>query len=82
MAKKKKVLSDKVRQSKARDKFRNTKTLVQSNPFEVKINKQKHKILGRKSKHDRGLPGVSRSKSFKKVIFVYYAVQKRNCCTI
>lgn len=36
------------------------------NPFEVHVNKEKFKILGRKCKHDRGLPGVSRSKSIKK----------------
>lgn len=38
------------------------------NPFEVKINRQKHDVLGRKiSKHDRGMPGLSRSKAIKKV---------------
>ncbi|CAG9794661.1 unnamed protein product [Diatraea saccharalis] len=36
------------------------------NPFEVHINKEKIKILGRKSKHDRGLPGVSRAKAIQK----------------
>lgn len=40
---------------------------VRSNPFEVKVNKQKFHILGRKTKHDVGLPGVSRSKAHKKV---------------
>nr|XP_056711655.1 nucleolar protein 14 [Euleptes europaea] len=40
--------------------------LVRSNPFEVKVNKQKFHILGRKTKHDVGLPGVSRSKAHKK----------------
>lgn len=39
---------------------------VRNNPFEVKINKQKFNILGRKTKHDVGLPGVSRSKALKK----------------
>ncbi|XP_072026375.1 nucleolar protein 14-like isoform X2 [Amphiura filiformis] len=40
---------------------------VKTNPFEIRINKQKHQILGRKiSKHDRGLPGVSRGKAVKK----------------
>ncbi|XP_043918855.1 nucleolar protein 14 isoform X1 [Protopterus annectens] len=56
---KKKNLSDKVRKTK-------TSTEVKNNPFEVKINKQKFNILGRKTKHDRGLPGVSRSKAIKK----------------
>ncbi|KGL75833.1 Nucleolar protein 14, partial [Tinamus guttatus] len=37
-----------------------------SNPFEVKVNKQKFNILGRKTKNDVGLPGVSRSKAIKK----------------
>ncbi|NXU74857.1 NOP14 protein, partial [Oreotrochilus melanogaster] len=37
-----------------------------SNPFEVKVNRQKFNILGRKTKNDVGLPGVSRSKAIKK----------------
>ncbi|KAJ3643381.1 hypothetical protein Zmor_026095 [Zophobas morio] len=36
------------------------------NPFEVHINKQKMTVLGRKTKNDRGLPGVSRAKALKK----------------
>uniref|UniRef100_A0A8C0BVG8 NOP14 nucleolar protein n=1 Tax=Buteo japonicus TaxID=224669 RepID=A0A8C0BVG8_9AVES len=36
------------------------------NPFEVKVNRQKFNILGRKTKNDVGLPGVSRSKAIKK----------------
>lgn len=36
------------------------------NPFEVHTNKEKFSILGRKLKHDKGLPGVSRSKANKK----------------
>nr|XP_020671634.1 nucleolar protein 14 [Pogona vitticeps] len=39
---------------------------VRSNPFEVKVNRQKFHILGRKTKHDVGLPGVMRSKAHKK----------------
>lgn len=39
---------------------------VRDNPFEVKVNKQKFNVLGRKSKHDVGLPGVSKSKALKK----------------
>ncbi|XP_047525928.1 nucleolar protein 14 homolog [Pieris napi] len=35
------------------------------NPFEVHINKEKLKVLGKKSKHD-GLPGVSRAKAIQK----------------
>ncbi|XP_007496879.1 nucleolar protein 14 [Monodelphis domestica] len=37
-----------------------------SNPFEVKINRQKFHILGRKTRHDVGLPGISRAKAIKK----------------
>ncbi|XP_055731140.1 nucleolar protein 14 [Salvelinus fontinalis] len=56
---KKKNLADKVRKTK-------TSTQIKNNPFEVKINRKKFDILGRKSKHDVGLPGVSRSKAIKK----------------
>lgn len=41
---------------------------VANNPFEVRVNKKKYEILGRKMKHERGLPGVSRSKALQKVI--------------
>lgn len=37
-----------------------------TNPFEIRLNKQKHSVLGRKSKNDRGLPGVSRNKAIQK----------------
>ena len=37
------------------------------NPFEVRVNKIKHDVLGKKSKSDRGLPGVARGKAIKKV---------------
>lgn len=36
------------------------------NPFEVKVNRQKFQILGRKTRHDVGLPGVSRARAIKK----------------
>lgn len=36
------------------------------NAFEVHINREKHKVLGRKNKTDRGLPGVARSKAINK----------------
>lgn len=43
------------------------------NPFEVHINREKLKVLGKKSKHDRGLPGVSRAKAIQKVIaFIFH----------
>lgn len=37
------------------------------NPFEVKVNRQKFQILGRKTRHDVGLPGVSRARAIQKV---------------
>lgn len=37
------------------------------NPFEVHVNREKIKVLGKKSKHDKGLPGVSRAKAIQKV---------------
>uniref|UniRef100_A0A8C9XMT6 NOP14 nucleolar protein homolog (yeast) n=1 Tax=Sander lucioperca TaxID=283035 RepID=A0A8C9XMT6_SANLU len=52
-------MADKVRKTK-------TSTEIKNNPFEVKINRKKFDILGRKSKHDVGLPGVSRSKAINK----------------
>lgn len=36
------------------------------NPFEMHVNKPKFQVLGRKSKTDRGLPGISRAKALKK----------------
>lgn len=36
------------------------------NPFEVHTNKEKFTILGRKLKHDKGMPGVSRAKATQK----------------
>ncbi|XP_008294954.1 nucleolar protein 14 [Stegastes partitus] len=56
---KKRSLADKVRKTK-------TSTEIKNNPFEVKINRKKFDILGRKTKHDVGLPGVSRSKAITK----------------
>ncbi|XP_026212258.1 nucleolar protein 14 [Anabas testudineus] len=58
-APKKRNLADKVRKTKA-------STEIKNNPFEVKINRKKFDILGRKTKHDVGLPGVSRSKAINK----------------
>nr|CAD7454804.1 unnamed protein product [Timema tahoe] len=57
---KKKTISDKVNRINPTNK---NKIL---NPFEVHVNKQKFNILGRKSKSDKGLPGVARSKAIKK----------------
>lgn len=39
---------------------------VGGNPFEVKLNRQKFQILGRKTRHDVGLPGVARSRAHRK----------------
>ncbi|XP_019382018.1 PREDICTED: nucleolar protein 14 [Gavialis gangeticus] len=39
---------------------------ARNNPFEVKVNRQKFSVLGRRTKHDVGLPGVSRSKALRK----------------
>ncbi|XP_033755939.1 nucleolar protein 14-like [Pecten maximus] len=60
MGKKKKNISDKVRNKQK-------SSAKKINPFEVKINRIKHDVLGRKvSKHDKGMPGLSRSKAIKK----------------
>ena len=40
------------------------------NPFEVRINRKKHEVLGQRSKSDRGLPGVARSKAVRKVEYL------------
>lgn len=45
---------------------RATKLTKTVNPFEVKVNNKKFNILGRKHAHDRGLPGLSRTKANKK----------------
>ncbi|XP_063369054.1 nucleolar protein 14 homolog [Cydia amplana] len=51
---------------KAQQKRKTEATKKKLNPFEVHINREKHKVLGKKSKHDRGLPGVSRAKAIQK----------------
>ena len=41
---------------------------VRTNPFEIKINKQKHRVIGKNlTKFDKGVPGISRSRAIKKV---------------
>ncbi|KAM9236344.1 nucleolar protein 14 [Leptosomus discolor] len=52
--------------SAAKGPVKSAMAVVKSNPFEVKVNRQKFNILGRKTKNDVGLPGVSRSKAVKK----------------
>lgn len=62
--------------AKLKSKRKNTSDIIieksakrkqSSNPFEVHVNRQKFNILGRKLKQDRGLPGLARAKSIKKV---------------
>jgi len=61
-SKNRKRLADKVRTKKST-------TVTKINPFEVKINRQKHNVLGKKiTKFDRGMPGVSKSKAIQKVL--------------
>ncbi|KAM4854747.1 nucleolar protein 14 [Thomomys bottae] len=36
------------------------------NPFEVKVNRQKFQVLGRKTRHDVGLPGAARARAIRK----------------
>ncbi|XP_033332945.2 nucleolar protein 14 homolog l(3)07882 [Megalopta genalis] len=45
---------------------RNQQSKKRLNPFEVHINKNKQNVLGKKSKLDKGLPGISRAKAIKK----------------
>jgi len=49
------------------DKINSKSVSKRLNPFEVHINKQKHVVLGKKSKNEKGLPGISRSRAIKKV---------------
>lgn len=72
---KKRSVCDKVRKSSAHAQ-------IKTNPFEVKINKKKFDVLGRKSKHDVGLPGVSRSKAHNKVTPGYLISKIRSNCLV
>ncbi|XP_077258376.1 nucleolar protein 14 homolog l(3)07882 [Temnothorax americanus] len=68
---KKKNLSESVQRSNEK----------QLNPFEVHINRDKQKVLGRKSKNDRGLPGVSRAKAInrrKQSLLQEYKLQNKD----
>ena len=40
---------------------------TKNNPFEVRVNRRKHDVLGQRIKSGRGLPGVSRSRAIQKV---------------
>lgn len=44
----------------------NKSDMVASNPFELRTNREKFDILGKICKHNKGIPGVSRSRSMKK----------------
>lgn len=51
------------------------------NPFDIHVNKEKIKVLGRKLKNDKGLPGVSRAKAIKKrkqTLLEEYKVQNKS----
>ncbi|XP_057308603.1 nucleolar protein 14-like [Hydractinia symbiolongicarpus] len=64
MAKKSKKVSASV---ESRRRNRSTKIpLVKKNPFEVRLNRLKHGVIGKKVKTDKGLPGVARSKANEK----------------
>ncbi|XP_054437854.1 nucleolar protein 14 isoform X2 [Pteronotus mesoamericanus] len=45
---------------------RGPRTKPNPNPFEVKVNRQKFQVLGRKMRHDVGVPGVSRARAIQK----------------
>ena len=68
MGKKKQLQSKSAAVEARRKKNRKIVSAVKVNPFEVRINKSKYAIIGRRLKHDRGLPGLSRSKAIKKVL--------------
>ena len=63
MARKKLGLASKKLQKKSKYQ----KSSEPSNPFEIHLNKRKYDIIGRKHKHERGLPGISRSRATKQV---------------
>ncbi|XP_033167149.1 nucleolar protein 14 homolog [Drosophila mauritiana] len=71
VAKGKKASADAVyakKTSKSVNPFDNStaQSSKRGNPFDVHVNKEKFKILGRICKHDRGMPGVSRAKALQK----------------
>ena len=75
----KKKLSSSIQER--RKKRLNTIPLVSRNRFEVHVNRSKHNILGKKEKHDRGVPGISRSKANekrKKTLLVKYKQRNKS----
>lgn len=62
-------------------KFVQQSNKKQVNSFEIHINKDKQKVLGQKSKNDRGLPGVSRAKAInrrKQSLLQEYKLQNKD----
>jgi len=51
----------------ARAEKEETKTLALDNPFERKVNKVKHEVLGKKVIGDKGVPGHSKSVGLEQV---------------
>ena len=44
------------------------KKKISVNPFEIRVNRKKHEVIGQKTKSDAGgRPGLSRSKAIEKV---------------
>ena len=62
----KKNLSNKVEARRKKNKQGST---IKKNPFEIRVNRLKHEVIGQKIKTDRGMPGISRSKANEKVFF-------------
>jgi len=58
--------ADKIRMDNIKKRAASSKSAARKNPFEIKVNKEKHQILNRKRKHHMGIPGVSRSAAKKK----------------
>lgn len=52
------------------------------NPFEVHINREKFKVIGKKSNFDKGLPGVARAKAINKVYYLKLNLFLYPCCII
>lgn len=44
-----------------------SKTVKKSNPFEIRFTKDKHAVIGRKTKNEAGKPGIARAKAIQKV---------------
>lgn len=64
--------------AKRRKQQTQKKTLT---PFEIHVNKDKQNVLGRKSKADRGLPGIARAKAISKrknTLLVEYKVRDKD----